>query len=87
MVMELKTRPTPGTSRLVRTQEAALYLGISPKQLRRLVRLGDVSVIQSGNIWLFDVKALDAYVDRQQATEYPTGAGTNGFDERQGYVN
>ena len=87
MVMELKTRPTPGTSRLVRTQEAALYLWISPKQLRRLVRLGDVSVIQSGNIWLFDVKALDAYVDRQQATEYPTGAGTNGFDERQGYVN
>jgi excisionase family DNA binding protein len=69
------------------TQEAALYLGMSPKKLRRRVRLGKIRVIQDGNVWKFDMKELNAYVDRQKSTEYPTGAGTNGFDERDGYVN
>jgi excisionase family DNA binding protein len=81
-MMTLILRPTPATSRLIRTREAALYLGISEKQLRRLVRLGEITVIQRGNVWLFDVKALDAHVDRQQPTEYPTAVGTNNFSER-----
>jgi len=54
-------------------------LGVSEKQLRRLVRLGEITVIQRGNVWLFDVRQLDDYVDRQKPTEYPAPAGHNGF--------
>lgn len=79
----LLVRPTPATSRLIRTREAALYLGVSEKQLRRLVRLGEVPVIQRGNVWLFDVRQLDLYVDRQQPTGYPTPSCTNHIGERE----
>ncbi len=79
----MKTRPTPQTSRFIRTREAALYLGISEKQLRRMVRLGEIAVVQRGNVWLFDIRALDAYADRQQASEYPWPSGARGFGDRE----
>ncbi len=79
----LLVRPTPASSRLIRTREAALYLGVSEKQLRRLVRLGEITVIQRGNVWLFDVRHLDGYIDRQQETEYPTPSCPNHFGERE----
>jgi excisionase family DNA binding protein len=69
---------------MLRTKEAALYLGISQKSLRRLVRLGKVEVIQNGNVWLFDVRELDRYIEGQQATAYPLASGTAGFDTIKG---
>jgi excisionase family DNA binding protein len=51
--------------RLVRTREAAHYLGSSMWKIRRLVQEGllpYVSDSDSGR-WLFDVKDLDAYID------------------------
>jgi excisionase family DNA binding protein len=51
--------------RLLRTREAALYLGSSPWKLRRLVQEGvlpRVSDADSGR-WLFDLKDLDVYIE------------------------
>jgi excisionase family DNA binding protein len=83
--MGLLIRPTPETSRQVRTREAALYLGVSAKVLRRLVREGQIPVVQSasGGRWLFDVRELDAYVERQPRARYALPAGRNGFDMRE----
>lgn len=78
-MLTLIVRPTPTTSRLVRTKEAALYIGISEKKLRMLVRLHKIPVIQDGNVWKFDVRALDAYIDSIAPTAYPTPSGTGAF--------
>jgi len=51
--------------RLLRTRDAALYLGSSPWKLRRLVQEGvlpRVGDADSGR-WLFDLKDLDAYIE------------------------
>lgn len=81
LLTKLIVRPTPQTSRLIRSREASLYLAISVKALRRLVRLGHIPVIQSnGGPWLFDTHRLDEYIERQQAAQYPTGTGSNGFE-------
>ncbi len=82
MTMYLHVRPTPATSSLLRTREAALYLAISEKKLRRLVRLAVIPTIQDGNVWKFRVSDLDTYIASLKPTEYPTPAGTNHLGER-----
>lgn len=82
MCMSLLLRPTPQTSRRVRTKEAALYIAKSEKALRSLVRLGQIPCYQAGNVWLFDVHDLDKYLDSQKPTEYPTPSCTNHLGER-----
>jgi excisionase family DNA binding protein len=79
----LIVRPTAQTSAMVRTKEAALYLGISVKKLRRLITLGEIPVIQQGNVWLFRVSDLDRYVASLTATEYPTPSCNKHFGERE----
>ena len=51
--------------RLMRTREAAFYLGSSMWKIRRLVQEGLLSYVSDceGGRWLFDVKDLDAYID------------------------
>lgn len=81
-MMYLNVRPTPQTSALVRTKEAALYLGMSEKRIRRLVRLGVIPTIQDGNVWKFRVADLNAYIGSLRPTEYPTPSCTNHIGER-----
>jgi excisionase family DNA binding protein len=53
------------TRRLIRTREAANYLGSSMWKIRRLVRDGLLPYVSDsdGGRWLFDLKDLDAYID------------------------
>lgn len=51
--------------RLLRTREAADFLGCSMWKIRRLVQEGLLAYVSDaeGGRWLFDVKDLDAYID------------------------
>lgn len=53
------------TRRLLRTREAASYLGSSPWKIRRLVQEGFLAYVSDSDSgrWLFDLKDLDAYID------------------------
>jgi excisionase family DNA binding protein len=55
---------------LLRTQEAAHYLSISPWTLRNLVHNGELPVIsdREGSPWRFDQRDLDSYVERRRQT-------------------
>ena len=55
--------------RLVKTKQAAEYLAISEWKLRNLVQLGLIPYIEDGggtSPWRFDVRDLDAYVERSR---------------------
>jgi len=56
--------------RLVRTSEAAQYLAVSPWKLRQLVLQGRLPVVQDtdGGVFLFDLRDLDAYIERHKRT-------------------
>jgi excisionase family DNA binding protein len=67
----IETNPSSGEKkrglarRLMRTREAANYLGSSMWKIRRLVQDGLLPYVSDseGGRWLFDVKDLDAYID------------------------
>jgi excisionase family DNA binding protein len=54
--------------RLIRTKDAARYLGVSPWKIRQLVLAGQLSFVDDGDgsPWRFDVQDLDAYIARQK---------------------
>jgi excisionase family DNA binding protein len=54
--------------RLLRTKEAALYLGMSPGKVRRLAQSGEVAIIQHDehSPWLYDLHDLDAYIEKSE---------------------
>jgi len=54
--------------RLLRTKEAALYLGMSPGKLRRLTQSGDLPIIQHDehSPWLYDVRDLDSHIEKSK---------------------
>jgi excisionase family DNA binding protein len=56
------------TARLLRTKDAARYLGMSAGQIRRLIQDGVLPVIKNGTgehaPFLLDVRDLDGYIDR-----------------------
>jgi excisionase family DNA binding protein len=53
--------------RLLRTSEAARYLGVSKWKVRELVQSGELPYIQiNGGPWLFDVRDLDAFIERHK---------------------
>ena len=66
-----ETNPSPVQTtigvvrRLLRTREAAIYLGSSAWTVRRLVRDGLLPYVAEGDggRWLFDLKDLDAYIE------------------------
>jgi excisionase family DNA binding protein len=52
--------------RIYRTKEAAHYLAVSPKTIRRLAQDGILPILQEkdGAPWRFDVTDLDRYIDQ-----------------------
>ena len=54
--------------RLLRTKEAAEYLGLSPWKLRKLIQDGQLPVVQDtdGSPFLLDLRDLDGYIDRNK---------------------
>ena len=62
----------PLNPRLLRTKDAARYLGMSAGQIRRLVQDGVLPVIKNGKgehaLFLLDLRDLDSYVERAKVT-------------------
>jgi hypothetical protein len=54
--------------RLLRTKDAALYLGMSPGKLRRLTQSGELPVIQHDERapWLYDLRDLDDHIEKSK---------------------
>lgn len=54
--------------RLLRTKEAARYLGMSPGKLRRLTQCGELPIIQHDERapWLYDLRDLDNHIDKSK---------------------
>ena len=65
----MSTETLPITKRLLRTKDAAAYLGISPCEIRSLAQGGDLPYIQlaQDGPWTFDVRDLDAYIDQKKS--------------------
>jgi len=54
--------------RLLRTKEAAQYLGMSPGKLRRLTQYGELPIIQHDERapWLYDLRDLDEHIEKSK---------------------
>jgi excisionase family DNA binding protein len=65
-----RTVPRATAQRLMRTRQAAKYLGLSTWALRNLVQHGEIPVIpQQGHApWLVDVRDLDSWIERNKRT-------------------
>lgn len=66
---ERTSKGSPLIPRLVKTKQAAEYLAISQWKLRNLVQQGLIPYIEDGggtSPWRFDVRDLDAYVERSR---------------------
>jgi len=63
------THSDRGSKRLLRTKDAARYLGMSPWSLRQEVNKGELPFVSSGehtSSWKFDVRDLDAWIERHK---------------------
>jgi excisionase family DNA binding protein len=58
------------TPRLLKTRDAARYLGISTWKLRNVVQAGELACIMGDGTspWLFDKQDLDAWIQRRKHT-------------------
>jgi len=56
--------------RLLRIKDASEYLSLSPWKLRQLVSYGKLPVVQDteGSPFLFDMRDLDGFVERNKRT-------------------
>ena len=63
--MRAKTRIS---KRLLRTKNAAEYLGMSPGKLRRLTQCGELPIIRHDEHapWLYDLRDLDEHIDKSK---------------------
>jgi excisionase family DNA binding protein len=54
--------------RLLRTKEAAHYVGMSPGKLRRLTQSGELPIIQHDehSPWLYDLHDLDDFIEKSK---------------------
>jgi excisionase family DNA binding protein len=62
-------KQAPIAPRLVKTKQAAEYLAVSQWKLRNLVQQGLIPFIEDGggtSPWRFDVRDLDAYIERSR---------------------
>jgi excisionase family DNA binding protein len=74
MISQMKKRSNSGpigvtiTPRLLRTREAAAYLGCSAWKIRRLVQDGALPYIPASEFgaWWFDITDLDQFVETQK---------------------
>jgi excisionase family DNA binding protein len=69
-VLNSMTKTNQFAPRLLKTRQAARYLGISPWKLRNLVQNGEIRYIpgESTSPWLFDIHDLDAFIERAKVT-------------------
>jgi excisionase family DNA binding protein len=53
---------------MLKTNDAAAYLGISPWKLRNLVQSGEIGYIPSDSTspWLFDKQDLDRWIETRK---------------------
>jgi Helix-turn-helix domain len=60
--------PSHIPKRLLRTKDAALYLGMSPGKLRRLTQSGELPIIQHDERapWLYDLRDLDDHIEKSK---------------------
>jgi len=58
------------TPRILKTKQAARYLGVSAWKLRNLVQAGEIPYIpgEGTSPWLFDKQDLDNWVERRKLT-------------------
>jgi len=70
---EARPRPKSNKSesvepRILKTNDAAVYLGISPWKLRNLVQSGEIGYIPGDGTspWLFDKLELDGWVETRK---------------------
>lgn len=56
--------------RLLRTKQAAQYLGVSAWKIRQLAQIGKIPIVQleENSPWLFDRKDLDAFIETNRHT-------------------
>jgi len=54
--------------RLLRTKQAAAYLGVSAWKVRQLAQDGELAYVaaEEGSPWRFDLCDLDAYIERHR---------------------
>ena len=67
-------KPTDNTGRLLRTVDAARYLGVGKKRIHQLVLTGDLPHVQlkrGGNSpFLIDVRDLDRFIERAKSSTH-----------------
>ena len=58
------------TPRLLKTRDAARYLGVSAWKLRNIVQAGELACIVGDGTspWLFDLRDLDDWIERRKQT-------------------
>jgi excisionase family DNA binding protein len=61
---------TPEGQLLLRLNDAARVLSISPTLLRRMTRAGDIPVVRMGSALRYDPEALRAYIKAENAKPY-----------------
>lgn len=57
------------------TRHAAMFLGCSQSEIRRLIKAGKLKARKSWGLWYLDGKSLDAYAKSRIATDSPGAAG------------
>lgn len=51
--------------RLISLKEAADYLGISPSNMYRMLKRGEIETMKIGDQWYFTYEQLDQWIDAQ----------------------
>jgi excisionase family DNA binding protein len=64
------TKTNQFAPRLLKTQQAARYLGISPWKLRNLVQASEIAYIPGDGTspWLFDMNDLNGWIEQRKQT-------------------
>lgn len=50
---------------MLRTKQAALYVGIGQTKFRAMVHSGEIPVVP-GKYWTFDMRELDKWIERNE---------------------
>lgn len=58
----------PGIEPLLDSNKAAAMLDVHPRTLQRMVLRGEIAGVQVGKLWRFRASAIDAWIDRKQAS-------------------
>jgi len=59
-------RPLDGSPTLYTIREAATYLGVTERRMRRAVGFGEVAYVKVGKLVRFRREGLDAYIEAQR---------------------